>query len=53
MSEKKSRIFMGTVLILERQFRNMEWNHGKLKQGSEGSDQLLLIVYHHKTEMPL
>jgi len=53
MLEKKSRLFMGTVLILERQFRNMEWNHGKLKQSSEGIDQLLLIVYHHKTEIPL
>jgi hypothetical protein len=44
---------MGTVLILKRQFRNMEWNHGKLKQGSEAIDQLLLIVYHQKNEIPL
>jgi len=45
-------MFMDTILILERQFRNMKWKHGKLEQNSEGIDRLLLNVYPHQTEFP-
>jgi hypothetical protein len=28
---------------VERQFKNVKWNYGRLKQGSEGMDQSLLM----------
>jgi hypothetical protein len=43
MSDKKSRLFMRAVFVVERESKNVDWNCGKLKQNTEGMAQLSLM----------